>query len=145
MDKSISEMPLLKYLFRHAGVIPICSPKKCIDTYTRAFERIHQALANEELVCIFPEGRLSPDGELHEFRPGIEQILAKDPVPVVPMALKGLWGSFFSHKDGHALTTRPRRFWSRLKVNIASQVPGAEESRHSLQQRVADLLAKPDS
>ncbi|WP_345843817.1 MFS transporter [Shewanella algae] len=145
MDKSISEMPLLKYLFRHAGVIPICSPKKCIDTYTRAFERIHQVLANEELVCIFPEGRLSPDGELHEFRPGIEQILAKDPVPVVPMALKGLWGSFFSHKDGHALTTRPRRFWSRLKVNIASQVPGAEESRHSLQQRVADLLAKPDS
>lgn len=69
MDKSISEMPLLKYLFRHAGVIPICSPKKCIDTYTRAFERIHQALANEELVCIFPEAGCLPMVSCMSFGP----------------------------------------------------------------------------
>ncbi|MBE8167378.1 MAG: MFS transporter, partial [Shewanella sp.] len=64
MDKSISEIPLLKYLFRHAGVIPICSPKQSKETYLQAFESIHQALNNDELVCIFPEGQLSPDGEI---------------------------------------------------------------------------------
>ena len=120
MDKSISELPLLKYLFRHAGVIPICSPKQCKHTYDAAFESIHQALNNDELVCIFPEGRLSKDGEIAEFRPGIDTILKRDPVPVVPIALKGLWGSYFSHKGGHALTTLPKRFWSKVEVNVGT-------------------------
>lgn len=140
MDKSISEIPLLKYLFRHAGVIPICSPKKCEKTYNKAFDSIHQALANDELVCIFPEGRLTPDGELGEFRPGIDTILARDPVTVIPMSLQGLWGSYFSHKGGHALTTRPKRFWSRVRVNIASEIAGDKTDRKDLQQKVADLL-----
>uniref|UniRef100_UPI003075C0C8 1-acyl-sn-glycerol-3-phosphate acyltransferase n=2 Tax=Gammaproteobacteria TaxID=1236 RepID=UPI003075C0C8 len=86
----------LKYVFRHAGVIPICSPRKCADTYRRAFEQIEQALYDGEVVCIFPEGRLTSNGQLGEFRPGVEKILERNPVPVIPMALKGLWGSFFS-------------------------------------------------
>lgn len=136
MDKSISEIPLLRYLFRHAGGIPICSPKKCEATYESAFEQIHQALANDELVCIFPEGRLTPDGEIGEFRPGIEKILQRDPVTVIPLALNGLWGSYFSHKGGHALTTKPTRFWSRVKVNITAPVVGETTSRMALQQQV---------
>ncbi|QSX37450.1 MFS transporter [Shewanella sedimentimangrovi] len=144
MDKSISEMPLLRYLFRHAGVIPICSPKQCAQTYEKAFERIDAALAQGDLVCIFPEGRLSPDGELGEFRPGVEQILNRRPVPVIPMALKGLWGSYFSHKDGHALTTRPKRFWSKVGIDIAPALDGVAPDRHQLRERVAALLASPD-
>ncbi|MCL1115078.1 MFS transporter [Shewanella basaltis] len=142
MDKSISEMPLLKYVFRHAGVIPICSPKKCQVTYQNAFEQIHHALANDELVCIFPEGRLTPDGDIGEFRPGIEKILQRDPVPVIPLALNGLWGSYFSHKDGHALTTKPTRFWSRVKVNIAPVVAGDTTNCVALQQLVSNQFEK---
>ncbi|MGP8305724.1 MFS transporter [Vibrio sp. YIC-376] len=140
MDKSISELPILKYVFRHAGVIPICSPRKCADTYTKAFAQIEQALNNEEVVCIFPEGRLTSDGELGEFRPGVEKILQRTPVPVIPMALKGLWGSFFSHKDGHALTTLPRRFWSKVEVKIGEVVSPISLDRHKLQQEVQELL-----
>ncbi len=142
MDKSISELPLLKYLFRHAGVIPICSPRQCKETYTQAFEAIHQALANEELVCIFPEGRLTPDGELGQFRPGIDKILERDPVPVIPMALNGLWGSYFSHKDGHALSTRPKRFWSKVSVTLSDAISGTEANRHLLRERVESMLLK---
>lgn len=140
MDKSISEMPLLKYLFRHAGVIPICSPRQSEATYNQAFESIHQALADGELVCIFPEGRLTPNGELGEFRPGIDKILARDPVPVIPMALNGLWGSYFSHKDGHALSTRPKRFWSKISVDLNDVVSGTEANRHLLRERVEAML-----
>ncbi|KKD58295.1 acyl-phosphate glycerol 3-phosphate acyltransferase [Grimontia sp. AD028] len=140
MDKSISEMPILKYVFRHAGVIPICSPRKCEKTYNAAFETIGQALNNGEVVCIFPEGRLTSDGELGEFRPGVERILAQSPVPVIPMALKGLWGSFFSHKNGHALTTRPRRFWSKIEVNIGGLLKPNALNRHLLQKEVQSLL-----
>ena len=141
MDKSISEMPLLKYLFRHAGVIPICSPRQCEQTYKQAFESIHQALNNDELVCIFPEGRLTPDGEIGEFRSGINKILERDPVPVVPMALQGLWGSYFSHKGGHALTTRPKRFWSRIGVSIGEVVDGRNVDRNVLRGNVLKLFS----
>jgi len=144
MDKSISEMPLLRYLFRHAGVIPICSPKQCAATYEAAFEHIDEALAQGDLVCIFPEGRLSPDGELGDFRPGVERILGRRPVPVVPMALKGLWGSFFSHKDGHALTTRPKRFWSKIGINIAPALPGVGPDRNVLRDHVHAMLKNTD-
>ncbi|MBR9729360.1 MFS transporter [Shewanella intestini] len=143
MDKSISEIPLLKYLFRHAGVIPICSPKQSRDTYLQAFETIHQALNNDELVCIFPEGRLSVDGEIAEFRAGIQRILERDPVTVIPMALRGLWGSYFSHQGGHALTTRPTRFWSKVDVVIGAEVNGVELGRHGLQQCVKQLHDNP--
>jgi 1-acyl-sn-glycerol-3-phosphate acyltransferase len=140
MDKSISEMPVLKYVFRHAGVIPICSPRKCTETYKQAFEKIEQALHNEEVVCIFPEGRLTSDGALGEFRPGVEKILKRSPVPVIPMALKGLWGSFFSHKGGHALTKRPKRFWSKIEVKIGQVLGPGQLDRHKLQQEVQELL-----
>ncbi|KAB0468673.1 MFS transporter [Vibrio chagasii] len=142
MDKSISELPVLKHVFRHAGVIPICSPRKCAETYKRAFEQIEQAFSNDEVVCLFPEGRLTSNGELGEFRPGVEKILKRKPVPVIPMALKGLWGSFFSHKNGHALTKRPTRFWSRIEVNIGELLQPTTLDRHLLQKEVHDLLIR---
>lgn len=140
MDKTISEMPLLKYLFRHAGVIPICSPKQDEATYLQAFELIHSALADGELVCIFPEGQLTPNGELGEFKSGIDSILSRDPVLVVPMALHGLWGSYFSHKDGHALAKWPRRFWSRVTVTITDAMAAELANKTSLHNKVAQLL-----
>ena len=71
---------------------------------------------NGELVCIFPEGKLTRDGSIDSFKPGIEKIIQRNPVPVVPLALKGFWGSFFSHEGGKAMAKRPRRFWSRVEI-----------------------------
>ena len=62
------------------------------------------ALADGDLVCIFPEGRITDTGELYPFRPGIARIVEHTPVPVVPMALRGLWGSFFSRVSGRAMS-----------------------------------------
>ncbi|CCN84581.1 putative Acyltransferase [Vibrio nigripulchritudo SFn27] len=139
MDKSLSELPILKHLFRHAGVIPICSPKQCEKTYNQAFVEVDNALKQGQLVCIFPEGRITKNGSINEFRPGIEQILSTNPVPVVPIALKGLWGSFFSHKGGHAFTHLPKRFWSKLEIKIGNIVDGATTDRISLQKHVQQL------
>lgn len=140
MDKGIAQMPGLKTFFRFARTIPICSPKADPVMYEQAFERIREELADGELVCIFPEGRLTQDGELATFRKGIERIVQETPVPVVPMALQGLWGSFFSHKDGHALTTRPKRFWSRVSLTAAPAIPPEQVSAEALQQTVKGLL-----
>lgn len=139
MDKSISQMPGLKTFFKLAKTIPICSPKADAATYERAFERIKEELEAGELVCIFPEGKLTKDGTIDEFKKGIERIVAETPVPVVPMALTGLWGSFFSHKDGHALTTRPKRFWSRVNLQAGPAVAPMQANADSLRETVLAL------
>ncbi|MFO6382685.1 1-acyl-sn-glycerol-3-phosphate acyltransferase, partial [Pseudomonas aeruginosa] len=79
-----------------AGAVPIAARHEDEGIYERAFQRIADYLRDGELVCIFPEGKLTADGEMNEFRAGIERIIEETPVPVIPMALQGLWGSFFS-------------------------------------------------
>mgnify|MGYP002700357449 FL=1 len=142
MDRSIAEMKGLKTFFKIAKTIPICSPKADIDTYENAFKRIKEELDDGELICIFPEGKLTTDGNVDIFKSGIERILKESAVPVVPMALGGMWGSFFSHKSGHALTTRPKRFWSRITLTAAPMQSAEAVTAQSLEQDVKAMLSK---
>ena len=116
MDRAFFKIPVLNYIFRKGRVILIASKKEYPDVYEKAFEEISQALRNGEPVCIFPEGKLTLDGNMDIFKPGIEKILAKDPVTIIPLALRGLWGSFFSRKKGSALSRWSRGFRSRVEI-----------------------------
>lgn len=116
MDKAMFNIPVMNYIFRKGKVILIASRKEFPEVYEKAFEEISAALKAGELVCIFPEGMLTRDGNMNEFRPGIEKIIARDPVPVIPLALRGLWGSFFSRKKDAAKTRWSRGFRSRVEI-----------------------------
>jgi 1-acyl-sn-glycerol-3-phosphate acyltransferase len=96
MDHRIFKLPVLSWLFRSAGAIPIAPASEDTVVTEKAYAAIEAALMNDELVCIFPEGKLTVTGELNVFRGGIMKILQRSPVPVIPMALCGLWGSLFS-------------------------------------------------
>ncbi|MCP5169456.1 MAG: MFS transporter [Hahellaceae bacterium] len=136
MDHQIFKSPLLGWFFKLAKTIPIAPRHKDEAIYQRAFESISQELKAGNLICIFPEGKLTRDGEINEFRSGIETILGNDPVPVIPMALQGLWGSFFSHKGGAAFTKPPRRFWSRVRLLAGEPVPAENATASLLEQKV---------
>ena len=105
----------------------------------RAFDEVARSLAEGDLVCIFPEGRLTSTGDLGPFRAGIEHIVSRTPVPVVPMALRGLWGSFFSRKDGPAMRRPFRRVWSRVELVCGVPLPPAEATIAALEARVLAL------
>jgi 1-acyl-sn-glycerol-3-phosphate acyltransferase len=140
MDLGIFRIPVLSWLFRQAKAIPITSAKKDPALVERAFARVSDELRDGQLVCIFPEGRITDTGELYPFRPGITRILENDPVPVVPCALQGLWGSFFSRMGGRAMTRPFRRgLRSRIGINVAAPVPAAQASPAALQDRVLEL------
>ena len=119
MLKRIYDIPVLNFVFRTGRAIPIESPRVDAKAYERALTEIQEGLQAGDLLCIFPEGKLTTDGEIDEFRPGIERMLEAAPVPTIPIALQGLWGSFFSHKGGTFRNTG--RFWSRVKI-IAGEV-----------------------
>lgn len=116
MHTDYYHLPLLGRLFRAAGVIGIDSGKKNPKILQQALTEIDKTLADGGLICIFPEGHLTRTGEIDSFRPGVERIVAKNSVPVVPLALRGLWGSFFSHAGGQAMGRLPRRFRSRIEL-----------------------------
>lgn len=105
----------------------------------RAYERIDDALAEGHLVCLFPEGGLTGDGQMGEFRRGVERIVRRRPVPVVPLGLGGLWGSLFSRHGGRAILKLPRRFWSRIRLTAGAPLAPEAASPEALQARVAEL------
>ncbi len=139
MFKPIYHLPVLHYIFKIGKAIPIHSQKIDPVTYENAFKMISHELRDGEIVCLFPEGKLTTTGEIDTFRKGIEQIIATDPVPVIPMALKGLWGSFFSHKDGSALTKAPRRFWSKVDLVVGDPIDAKDVSAQKLEDAVKAL------
>ena len=105
----------------------------------RAFAEVAKALAAGEVVGIFPEGRLTETGELNPFRPGVQQIIATTPVPVVPLALRGLWGSFFSRSHQGKAMRRLRGIFSRIALVAAPPVPPERVTLDGLQGMVLSL------
>ena len=139
MTHEYFKLPLIRFLFRDAKVIPIAPGRVDAELRERAYDRIAEELEEGELVFVFPEGEITRDGELRPFRPGIERIVDRTPVPVVPMALVGMWGSFFSRRDGKAMTRPFRRFWSRVEVRVGEPVPPEDVTAQYLAERVAHL------
>lgn len=139
IDKDIHDLPLLRSFLKLAGTVPLSSEKVDRHNLQQAFARIGETLERGELVFIFPEGRLTRDGEIQPFKKGVERILAQYPVPVIPMALRGLWGSWFSREKGRAFKKVPRRFWSRVEVAVGPALKPEEATAERLQQRVAEL------
>ena len=139
MDHHIFKVPILSFVFRTGRAIPIASQKEDASLMERAFEDIARALAEGDVVCIFPEGRLTSSGEMGQFRLGIERIIHTSPVPVVPLALRGLWGSFFSRQGGPAMRRPFRRFWSRVELVAGNPVAAEHVTASGLQEAVAAL------
>lgn len=137
--KPIYEIPILNFIFRTGGAIPICSRTHDEQGYDRAMDDIAQGLEQGDLLCIFPEGQLTLDGKINDFRPGIERILSRTPVPVVPMALQGLWGSFFSHSHGGAFKKPFRPQWRNVRILAEKPLFPEEVNAIKLQQKVASM------
>ena len=136
----IFQLPILSFIFRTAQAIPIAGKSEDPELMQKAFDQVSEALNNGEVVCIFPEGKITETGELGEFKAGVIKVLERNPVPTVPLALRGLWGSFFSRKYGNAMTKLfPRGFFSRIEVVAGQAIDPAEASIELFHQRVLEL------
>ncbi len=139
MYYKIYNLPIMNFIFRTARAIPIAGSKEDPAMFERANAEIDAALKAGDVICIFPEGGLTLNGDMTEFKKGIEHIVDRNPVPVVPMALRGLWGSFFSRKDGGAVLKFPRRFWSKIGLTIGAPLQPSLVTAGGLQEIVTGL------
>ena len=140
MDHRIFAIPVVSWVFRAAKAIPIAPAREDAKLMEQAYDRIAAALEEGELVCIFPEGKLTRDGEIDAFRSGVQHIVARTPVPVIPMALRGLWGSLLTRSDGNPFERSFRRGpWSRLSLSVGEPLAPAQATPDALRQQVVAL------
>jgi 1-acyl-sn-glycerol-3-phosphate acyltransferase len=140
MYYKIFNIPLMRFVFRTAKAIPIAGYREDAAVLQQAYDAIDEALAAGGVVCIFPEGGLTGDGRIAPFRPGVEKILARRPVPVIPLALRGLWGSVWSRRDSRLHRARlPRRFRARVELVAGVLLEPAQAGVEALEARVREL------
>lgn len=147
MDHRIFRVPVLGWLFRLAKAIPIAPYKEDPKTYEAAFERAAQVLREGDLLAIFPEGGITKDGQLQEFKGGIMKIIERAheegiDAPVIPMALTNLWGSYFSRIEKGGAMVRPfrRGFYSRVGLKVGQPLAPQTVQPALLRRQVAELL-----
>jgi 1-acyl-sn-glycerol-3-phosphate acyltransferase len=144
MDADLFRLPILGWVFRKAGAIPVAPRGQDPTAYEAAFAAARRVLEEGDLLGIFPEGAITSDGRLQPFKGGIMRILEAHPAPVVPVALQNLWGSFFSRIEGAAMRRPFRRgLWSRVTLVAAPPLAPADVSPEGLHARVTQLLSSP--
>ncbi len=146
MDHRIFKVPVLGWLFKLAKAIPIAPRNEDPAAYEAAFKAAAEVLKEGDLLGIFPEGGITQDGTLQEFKGGIMKILEQQPVPVVPMALTNLWGSFFSRIElvGGKPTAMAKPFrrgiFNAVGLNVGPAISADEVKLEMLRARVVGLL-----
>src|SRR4030095_3390418 len=145
MDHRIFKIPVLGWLFKLAKAIPIAPRAEDPAAYEAAFNAAARVLREGDLLAIFPEGSVTHDGSLQEFKGGIMKVLEREPAPVIPMALTNLWGSFFSRVEQGGAMVRPfrRGLFNRVGVHVGPAVAPALVQPEGLRIQVAQLLAAP--
>jgi len=139
MYYKIFDIPLLNFFFRTAKAIPIAAAHEDEQLMNDAFDLVDAELADGNLVCIFPEGAITVDGEVRKFRPGIEKIIERRAVPVIPVALGRLWGSWFSRNQRGGIRKIPGRLFAKVPVTIGEAIPASEVSAAKLELLVRTL------
>jgi 1-acyl-sn-glycerol-3-phosphate acyltransferase len=133
MYYKIFQIPLLRFFFKNMKAIPIAGAREDKDLMNMAFDKVDEELAAGNIVCIFPEGGITCDGEVQRFRPGIEKIIARRPVPVIPVSLGRLWGSWFSRRTGGGVRKIPGRLFARVPITVGRAIPATDVTAKSLE------------
>ncbi|MEK9817568.1 MAG: 1-acyl-sn-glycerol-3-phosphate acyltransferase, partial [Limnobacter sp.] len=148
MDHRIFRLPVLGWLFRLAKAIPIAPKSEDPQAYEAALQAAVAVLKDGELLAIFPEGGITRDGTLQEFKGGIMKILEQQPVPVIPMALINLWGSYFSRIElvGGKPTAMSRPFrrglFNRVGLNVGVPLSTAQLELEGIKAEIEVLLQR---
>jgi 1-acyl-sn-glycerol-3-phosphate acyltransferase len=139
MYYKIFEIPIMKAFFRNMKAIPIAGAQEDETIMKYAFEAVDAELAAGNVVCIFPEGGITRDGEIQRFRPGIEKVIERRAVPVVPVSLGRLWGSWFSRSKTGGLHKIPGRLFARVPIRVGEPVPPSQVTAARLELLVRTL------
>jgi len=137
MAQEIFNIRWLRPLFRLMGVIPI-SPGAGPRSVMASLEKARTAMDEGYLVCIFAEGGITRNGNMHGFKTGFQRIVKGSDYPIIPVHIGGAWGSIFSYYHGRLLAAMPHRIPYSVAVSFGAALP-ATASPAALRAAVTEL------
>lgn len=132
--KGLRRHAFFNWCFDHSGCIDVSS-QSALEGVRAATE----ALKRGEVVCLFPEGHISRTGQLLEINKGFEVIARRAGVPVVPVAIDGLWGSIFSFAGNKYLWKSPRLMPTHVFIAFGKPTPPTAVSPAWARRELLDL------
>ena len=130
------------WFFRWIGALEV--PKASQPKQMQKFlDRVHKVLNRGGVVCMFPEGSISGNGVMQEFKSGVKAMLPNDEIPVIPMHLSMLWGSLFRIHQGHLRFIRPHKLPIPATVYVGDPIPG-DWSGFRIWQKIGELGAEAE-
>jgi acyl-[acyl-carrier-protein]-phospholipid O-acyltransferase/long-chain-fatty-acid--[acyl-carrier-protein] ligase len=121
MDKDIYNWKFFNMFFKKGEAIAISQ-----RGFKDAFDEAHKRLLMGKWVAIFPEGKISTNGDLNKFRKGYELIPPDYKGVIVPVFIDGVFGSSFSK---YKPKTDKSFFKKRdIKVYFANPLPADTKS-----------------
>ncbi len=144
VDPKVMKTKGLGWFYRRIPAVGLVSAAVDPVAHAHAIDCARQALDHGQLVCVFPEGAITPDGQLHPFMDVVPAILEQRQVPVIPAALQKMWGSSFSRIAGEPMRKPFRRgIYNRIGFLLGPALTAKEATTERLQAEVARLLAEP--
>ncbi len=124
MLKAFYDVPMLKKILDVMEAIPI-DPKAGRESVTKTLEHARQELIEGHVVCIYPEGKLTRDGKMSEFKTGFESIMEGLEVPIIPVYMDNVWGSIFSFEGGKAIFKWPDQLPRKVIISFGEPLPSS--------------------
>lgn len=111
MDESFMSRPWIRRFARIFETVAISR-----DQPREAIRSTIDALQAGDVVCLFPEGKITRTGTLGALERGFELIAKRSGCPIVPVWVDGSWGSIFSYERGPGFRKRPYRIPLTLSI-----------------------------
>ncbi len=135
--------PILHRIFKWLNFIEVPDHHKP-KGIKAAIEQAKEALRNGDIVCIFPEGKLTINGVMGEFKKGFQKMIPKEiDVPIIPIHIGKIWGSIFTYYYKKIKLRIPSKLPFPADITIGKPVP-RDISPFALRQKIAEIAAEND-
>ena len=140
--KPYYDLKALNWFFRKTMAIPVGTDNR--RDVIESIRTARKTLEAGHIVCIFAEGAISRTGNMLPFKRGMEKIVEKLDVPIIPVHIDRLWGSIFSFEKGKFFWKWPKHLPYPVTVSFGAPLPSntpAHEVRQAIQELSSDATA----
>jgi acyl-[acyl-carrier-protein]-phospholipid O-acyltransferase/long-chain-fatty-acid--[acyl-carrier-protein] ligase len=108
IDRDLMTNSRLKPLFNLMNTIQV-SANDTKREIVNSLKQAKYALAAGHLVCVFPEEKITSNGNMRHFKQYLLHIVKNNTIPIIPVYIGGVWGSTFSNFHEKMISSRSTR------------------------------------
>lgn len=141
LHENYYSVPLLGFIARMTGFFKVPSRRKA-KSMGQFFDAVQKSLREGGIVCVFPEGKVSRNGLMSEFKHGYLKMLPPEcEVPIIPVNISFVWGSIFSYYAGSVKLRLPSHLPFIATISFGKPM-SRKDSPFEIRQSIGELAAE---